>query len=143
MFIIKSFIKYIYEDIIEYFQYSIAIYLEKLYIYNIRCYKYITFKGWFYMSKSELGVKTNLVSELLMISYFFIDSLLKKFIFKEGNLCIKTYVIKGWSYCIKNNVIFYFANICFLFSKLYKMFGYIKFGYRCNSLSYFIYTIFI
>ncbi len=29
------------------------------------------------MSKSELGVKTNLVSELLMISYFFIDSLLK------------------------------------------------------------------
>ncbi|CCL59954.1 hypothetical protein [Clostridioides difficile] len=44
------------------------------------------------MSKSELGVKTNLVSELLMISYFFIDSLLKKFIFKEGNLCI-TFII--------------------------------------------------
>ncbi len=34
------------------------------------------------MSKSELGVKTNLVSELLMMSYFFIDSLLEKFIFK-------------------------------------------------------------
>lgn len=34
------------------------------------------------MSKSELGFKTNLVSELLMISYFFIDSLLKKFILK-------------------------------------------------------------
>lgn len=44
------------------------------------------------MSKSELGVKTNLVSELLMISYFFIDSLLKKFIFKEGNICI-TFII--------------------------------------------------
>lgn len=44
------------------------------------------------MSKSELGVKTNLVSELLMISYFFIDSLLKKFIFKDGNLCI-TFII--------------------------------------------------
>lgn len=34
------------------------------------------------MSKSELGVKTNLVSELLMISYFFIDSLLKSLFLK-------------------------------------------------------------
>ncbi|EML6499523.1 hypothetical protein [Clostridioides difficile] len=44
------------------------------------------------MSKSELGVKTNLVSELLMISYFFIDSLLEKFIFKGGNIWI-TFII--------------------------------------------------
>lgn len=37
------------------------------------------------MSKSELGVKANLVSELMMLSYFFIDLLLQKFIFKgEG-----------------------------------------------------------
>ncbi|PPV21340.1 hypothetical protein AWN80_12170 [Clostridioides difficile] len=52
------------------------------------------------MSKSELGVKTNLVSELLMISYFFIDSLLKKFIFKEGNLCITFIILFAFWACV-------------------------------------------
>ncbi|MCC0632046.1 MULTISPECIES: hypothetical protein [unclassified Clostridioides] len=44
------------------------------------------------MSRSEIGVKANLVSELLMISYFFIDLLLKKFIFKGEDIWI-TFII--------------------------------------------------
>ncbi|UWD41414.1 membrane protein [Clostridioides difficile] len=51
------------------------------------------------MSKSELGVKTNLVSELLMISYFFIDSLLKKFIFKGGNIWITFIILFDFGAC--------------------------------------------
>ena len=43
------------------------------------------------MSRSELGVKANLVSELLMLSYFFID-LLEKFIFKGEGIWI-TFII--------------------------------------------------
>ncbi|EQF23225.1 putative membrane protein [Clostridioides difficile CD160] len=44
------------------------------------------------MSRSELGVKANLVSELLMLSYFFIDLLLEKFIFKGEGIWI-TFII--------------------------------------------------
>lgn len=44
------------------------------------------------MSKSKLGVKANLVSELLILSYFFIDLLLEKFIFK-GEVILFTFII--------------------------------------------------
>ncbi|HCQ6371060.1 TPA: hypothetical protein OL520_002146 [Clostridioides difficile] len=44
------------------------------------------------MSRSELGIKANLVSELLMISYFFVNLLLRKFIFK-GEVTWITFII--------------------------------------------------
>ncbi|NMS90629.1 hypothetical protein HGQ85_11860 [Clostridioides difficile] len=44
------------------------------------------------MSRSKLGVKANLVSEFLMLSYLFIDLLLKKFIFKGEGIWI-TFII--------------------------------------------------
>ncbi|UWD49668.1 hypothetical protein NYR90_05380 [Clostridioides difficile] len=44
------------------------------------------------MSRSELGVKANLVSELMMLSYFFIDLLLQKFIFKGEGIWV-TFII--------------------------------------------------
>ncbi|MFL8709537.1 hypothetical protein Q3304_02170 [Clostridioides sp. GD02377] len=44
------------------------------------------------MSRLKLGVKANLVSEFLMLSYFFIDLLLEKFIFKGEGIWI-TFII--------------------------------------------------
>lgn len=44
--------------------------------------EYITFKEDFYMSKSETGVKSRLILELLVITYFFIAVLATKYIFK-------------------------------------------------------------
>lgn len=44
------------------------------------------------MSRLKLGVKANLVSEFLMLSYFFIDLLLEKFIFKGEGILI-TFII--------------------------------------------------
>ncbi|MBY2477210.1 hypothetical protein KWV16_09955 [Clostridioides difficile] len=51
------------------------------------------------MSRSELGVKANLVSELLMLSYFFVDLLLEKFIFKgEGILFTFIILLVFWTF---------------------------------------------
>ncbi|MCC0673703.1 MULTISPECIES: hypothetical protein [unclassified Clostridioides] len=51
------------------------------------------------MSRSELGVKANLVSELLMLSYFFIDLLLKKFIFKGEGIWVTFIILLAFWAC--------------------------------------------
>lgn len=51
------------------------------------------------MSKSELGVKANLVSELMMLSYFFIDLLLQKFIFKGEGIWFTFIILLAFWVC--------------------------------------------
>ncbi|HBF6358332.1 hypothetical protein ACTPDI_13510 [Clostridioides difficile] len=51
------------------------------------------------MSRSELGVKANLVSELLMLSYFFIDLLLQKFIFKGEGIWVTFIILLAFWAC--------------------------------------------
>lgn len=97
MFIIKSFINYIYKDIIEYLRYSIAIYLEKLYIYNIRCYKYITFKEFICLNQS-LDLKQILFQSYLWYPIFY-RFIIKKVYFKGGNIWITFIILFDFGAC--------------------------------------------